>query len=59
MFIIGCDFHTCFRQIAMVDSLTSKIIERRLDRETGVEPPARNSRSILSAGTPTRTDKCP
>ena len=59
MFIIGCDFHTCFQQIAMADSPTSKIIERRLDRETGVELFARNSRSIMSAGTPARTDKCP
>jgi hypothetical protein len=30
MFIIGCDFHTHFQQIAMVDSPTGEIIERRL-----------------------------
>lgn len=35
MFIIGCDFHTRFQQIAMVDSPTGEIIERRLDHESG------------------------
>ena len=35
MFIIGCDFHTRFQQIAMVDSTTGEIIERRLQHENG------------------------
>ena len=35
MFIIGSDFHTRFQQIAMVDSPTGEIIERRLDHESG------------------------
>ena len=35
MLIIGCDFHTRFQQIAMVDTTTGEIIERRLEHETG------------------------
>ncbi len=35
MLLIGCDFHTRFQQIAMVDSVTGKILNRRLDRGTG------------------------
>jgi transposase len=35
MFIIGCDFHTRFQQIAMMDPSTGEIIERRLDHEMG------------------------
>lgn len=35
MHIIGCDFHTRFQQIAMMDSQTGEIIECRLDHETG------------------------
>jgi hypothetical protein len=35
MLIIGCDFHTRFQQIAMVDSPTGEIIERRSDHESG------------------------
>ena len=35
MLIVGCDFHTRFQQIAMLDSTTGEIIERRLGHETG------------------------
>lgn len=35
MFIIGCDFHTRFQQIAMLDFQTGEIIERRLQHEKG------------------------
>ena len=35
MLMIGCDFHTRFQQIAMMDSQTGEIIERRLDHEAG------------------------
>ena len=35
MFIIGCDFHARFQPIALVDSPTGEIIERRLDQESG------------------------
>jgi len=33
MLIIGCDFHTRFQQIAMLDPTTGEIVERRLDHE--------------------------
>ena len=35
MFIIGGDFYTRFQQIAMADSPTGEIIERRLEHESG------------------------
>jgi transposase len=35
MFTIGCDFHTRFQQIAMMDSQTGEVIERRLQHENG------------------------
>jgi transposase len=33
--IIGCDFHTRFQQIAMLDPETGEIVERRLEHEMG------------------------
>jgi hypothetical protein len=35
MFIIGCDFHSRFQQIAMLDSTTGEVINRRLEHENG------------------------
>lgn len=35
MNIIGCDFHTRFQQIAMLDPETGEVIERRLEHEGG------------------------
>ena len=35
MHLIGCDFHTRFQQIAMVDSVTGEILNRRLEHGTG------------------------
>jgi transposase len=35
MRIIGCDFHTRYQQIAMLDDSTGELIERRLDHESG------------------------
>ena len=35
MLIIGCDFHTRFQQVAMVDTTSGEIIERRLQHENG------------------------
>jgi len=35
MIIIGCDFHTRFQQIAILDPATGEIIERRLEHENG------------------------
>lgn len=33
--IIGCDFHTRYQQIAMVNDETGELVERRLDHESG------------------------
>jgi hypothetical protein len=30
MFIVGCDLHTRYQQIAMLDQATGELIERRL-----------------------------
>ena len=35
MFIIGCDFHTRFQRIAMLDTQTGELVERRLEHENG------------------------
>jgi len=35
MNIIGCDLHTRFQQIAMLDTATGEIVERRLEHESG------------------------
>lgn len=35
MLIIGCDFHTRYQQIAMLDEATGELIERRLEHENG------------------------
>jgi transposase len=35
MIIIGCDFHTRFQQIAMLDPTTGEITEHRLEHQTG------------------------
>ncbi len=35
MLIIGCDFHSRFQQIAMLDARSGEIMERRLEHETG------------------------
>jgi len=35
MLIIGCDFHTRYQQIAMVDEATGELVEQRLDHESG------------------------
>jgi len=35
MIIIGCDFHTRFQQIAMLDPTTGEIVERHLEHESG------------------------
>ena len=35
MLIIGCDFHTRYQQIAIMDEATGELIERCLDRESG------------------------
>ncbi len=35
MRIIGCDFHTRYQQIAMLDEATGELTERRLEHENG------------------------
>ena len=35
MIIIGCDFHTRYQQIAMLDESTGELSERRLGHEGG------------------------
>jgi transposase len=35
MRIIGCDFHTRYQQIAMLDDTTGELVERRLDHPSG------------------------
>jgi len=32
--IIGCDFHTRYQQIAMMDEATGELVERRLDHQS-------------------------
>src|SRR5258706_7692344 len=35
MIIIGCDFHTRYQQIAMLNTETGEVVERRLEHENG------------------------
>jgi hypothetical protein len=35
MMIIGCDLHTRYQQIAMLDTETGELVERRLEHENG------------------------
>ena len=35
MKIVGCDLHTRYQQIALVDQETGEFIERRLEHESG------------------------
>ena len=35
MKIIGCDFHTRYQQIAMMDEATGELTEPRLEHENG------------------------
>ncbi len=35
MFIIGCDLHTRYQQIAMLDTTTGEVVTRRLEHENG------------------------
>ncbi len=35
MKIVGCDLHTRYQQIAMLDEETGELIERRLEHENG------------------------
>ncbi len=46
MKIVGCDLHTRYQQIAMLDQETGELIERRLEHESGE---ARSFYAALSA----------
>ena len=35
MFIIGCDLHTRYQQIAVLDTVTGEVVTRRLEHENG------------------------
>jgi hypothetical protein len=35
MLILGCDFHTRYQQIAMMDTGTGDVVEQRLEHENG------------------------
>jgi len=35
MFIIGCDLHTRYQQIAILDTVTGEVVTRRLEHENG------------------------
>jgi hypothetical protein len=35
MFIIGCDLHTRYRQIAVLDTVNGEVVTRRLEHENG------------------------
>src|ERR1700693_2383271 len=35
MMIIGCDFHPRYQQIAMMETETGELVERRLEHENG------------------------
>lgn len=35
MLIIGCDFHSRYENVAMVDTQTGEMVERRLEHENG------------------------
>ena len=54
MIIIGCDFHTRFQQIAMVDPTTGEITEHRLEHENGAA-----ERFYASLPSPSRVGKRP
>ncbi len=38
MIIVGCDLHTRYQQIALLDMETGELVERRLEHEGGGWP---------------------
>jgi hypothetical protein len=47
MLIIGCDFHTRYQQIAMLDTENGELVERRLEHANG------EARALRGPHTPT------
>ena len=35
MLIMGCDYHTRYQQVALLDTETGELVERRLEHENG------------------------
>ncbi len=54
MKIVGCDLHTRYQQIAMLDRETGELIERRLEHESGEGRVAHPSRSVFRSPNETR-----
>ena len=58
MLYIGCDLHTRFQQVAMLDTDTGEIVERRLEHEnteaqafyTSLTPPQTSSPTCFTFG---------
>ncbi len=50
MKIIGCDLHTRYQQVAMLDTDTGELVERRLEHESGAKPYRSAARPISSDG---------
>ena len=48
MKIVGCDLHTRYQQIAMLDAETGELIERRLEHESAIFVMIRSTNSIES-----------
>ncbi len=48
MKIVGCDLHTRYQQIAMLDSETDEVVERRLEHESAIFVMIRSTNSIES-----------
>ncbi len=56
MRIVGCEFHTRYQQIAMMDEATGELVQRRLDHENEEDhsfsrgrPPASTGIFLLTA----------
>ena len=60
MMIIGCDLHTRYQQIAMVDTDNGELVERRLEHESGEARVARalNCQNYHNSGCPVLRARC-
>jgi hypothetical protein len=50
MMTIGCDFHTRYQQIAMLDQTTGELTERRLEHERAGGQPYHRGERLSFAG---------
>ena len=51
MKIVGCDLHTCYQQVAMLDQATGELVERRLEHESGQLFRADSARALFGTTT--------